>query len=50
MFGNNWYSNLIFDSGGIPTQALKTLSMQALCLNKAFTTGVCSGTKGALHK
>ena len=48
--GIHWYSNLMLLSGGRPTQALNTLSMQALCLNKALTTGVFGATKGALHK
>jgi hypothetical protein len=43
-------SSIILFSGYKPTHALKVFSSIALCLDRALTTGVPSGTRGALAK
>lgn len=40
-------SSIMLFSGGRPTQARMMFSRAALCLARAFTTGVSSGTSGA---
>ena len=41
-------SSIMLFSGGRPTHALNTFSSIARCLASALTTGVPSGTRGAL--
>ena len=43
-------SSIMLFSGYKPTHALKVFSSIALCLERALTTGVPSGTRGALAK
>ncbi len=43
-------SSIMLFSGYKPTHALKVFSSIALCLDRALTTGVPSGTRGALAK
>ena len=52
----HWLASLILFSspmwltGGRPTHALSTFSMQARCAKSALTTGAPEGTRGALHR
>mmetsp|Transcript_34911 Transcript_34911/g.67917 ORF Transcript_34911/g.67917 Transcript_34911/m.67917 type:complete len:224 (+) Transcript_34911:49-720(+) len=45
--GSFWRRSMWF-SGAMPTHARKTFLMQLICRNRALTTGVFLGTRGAL--
>ena len=49
-FGIHLNSSIMLFSGARPMQARKVFSSMALCLARALTTGVPSGTRGALAR